>query len=103
MISAQQKQKSIHTMQKRTHFKMTSQCKILDMLKINSVIIINIIIVVVAAVIIIIIIIIIVIIIVIIIIIIIIISYRLSSFNNSSKPALQYLVKKLGAKIHDPK
>ena len=101
MISAQQKQKSIHTMQKRTHFKMTSQCKILDMLKINSVIIINIIIVVVAAVIIIIIII--VIIIVIIIIIIIIISYRLSSFNNSSKPALQYLVKKLGAKIHDPK
>ena len=100
MISAQQKQKSIHTMQKRTHFKMTSQCKILDMLKINSVIIINIIIVVVAAVIIIIII---VIIIVIIIIIIIIISYRLSSFNNSSKPALQYLVKKLGAKIHDPK
>ena len=100
MISAQQKQKSIHTMQKRTHFKRTSQCKILDMLKINSVIIINIIIVVVAAVIIIIII---VIIIVIIIIIIIIISYRLSSFNNSSKPALQYLVKKLGAKIHDPK
>ena len=99
MISAQQKQKSIHTMQKRTHFKRTSQCKILDMLKINSVIIINIIIVVVAAVIIIIII----IIIVIIIIIIIIISYRLSSFNNSSKPALQYLVKKLGAKIHDPK
>ena len=99
MISAQQKQKSIHTMQKRTHFKMTSQCKILDMLKINSVIIINIIIVVVAAVIIIIII----VIIIVIIIIIIIISYRLSSFNNSSKPALQYLVKKLGAKIHDPK
>ena len=99
MISAQQKQKSIHTMQKRTHFKMTSQCKILDMLKINSVIIINIIIVVVAAVIIIIII----IVIILVIIIIIIISYRLSSFNNSSKPALQYLVKKLGAKIHDPK
>ena len=42
-------------------------------------------------------------IIIVIIIIIIIISYRLSSFNNSSKPALQYLVKKLGAKIHDPK
>ena len=99
MISAQQKQKSIHTMQKRTHFKRTSQCKILDMLKINSVISINIIIVVVAAVIIIIVI----IIVIIIIIIIIIISYRLSSFNNSSKPALQYLVKKLGAKIHDPK